>query len=66
VDWIGQKCVPTDKKIEFPIQEMIKLEEAWKTNPKLKYLDIAKKRVTKRLKPIYLKYKSGKQYKNIF
>jgi hypothetical protein len=45
---------------------MIKLEEAWKTNPKLKYLDIAKKRVTKKLKPIYLKYKSGKQYKTIF
>ena len=45
---------------------MIKLEEAWKTNPKLRYFDIVKKRVTQKLKPIYLKYKSGKQYKNIF
>ena len=25
VNWVGQKCNPTDKKIEFPIQEMIKL-----------------------------------------
>jgi hypothetical protein len=63
---VGQKCNPTDKKIEFPIQEMIKLEEAWKTNPKLRYLDIAKKKIQRTLKPIYLKYKSGKQYKNIF
>jgi hypothetical protein len=45
---------------------MIKLEEAWKTNPKLRYNDIAKKKVTKKLKPVYLKYKSGKQYKSIF
>jgi hypothetical protein len=45
---------------------MNKLEEAWKQNPKLKFADIAKKKVIKRLRPVLLKYKSGKQYKSIF
>lgn len=45
---------------------MIRLEEAWKTNPKLKSTEVLKKRTTKRLRPVYLKYRSGKQYKTIF
>ena len=45
---------------------MSKLEEAWKTNPKLKYMDISKKKVYRRLKPVLLKYKNGRQYKSIF
>lgn len=45
---------------------MINLEEAWKTNPKLKSTDIFKKKHVKRLRPVLLKYKSGKQYKTVF
>lgn len=45
---------------------MIRLEEAWKTNPKLKYNDILKKRVVKKLRPVLLKYRSGRQYKTVF
>lgn len=45
---------------------MIRLEEAWKTNPKLKSTDILKKKVVRRLRPVLLKYKSGRQYKTIF
>lgn len=45
---------------------MNKLEEVWKTNPKLKFSDISKKKVTKRLRPVLLKYKNGRQYKSIF
>ena len=48
------------------VQEINKLEEAWKTNPKLKFTDISKKKVTRRLRPVLLKYKDGKQYKSIF
>ena len=45
---------------------MIRLEEAWKTNPRLKNTDILKKKIVRRLRSVYLKYKSGKQYKSIF
>ena len=48
------------------VQEINKLEEAWKSNPKLKFNDLAKKKYTKRLRPVFLKYHSGKQYKSIF
>ena len=61
-----QKPKPTEKKLKVSMNEMTKLEEAWKSNPKLKYNDIVKKKVTKKLRPVFLKYKSGKQYKYIF
>ena len=48
------------------VQDINKLEEAWKTNPKLKFADISKKKITRRLRPVLLKYKNGKQYKSIF
>ena len=63
---MAHKGKESDKKINLSVQEINKLEEAWKTNPKLKFNDIAKKKVTKRLRPVFLKYKSGKQYKSIF
>ena len=55
-----------ESKRTLSVQEMNKLEEAWKSNPKLRFSDIAKKKVTKKLRPVFLKYKSGKQYKSIF
>jgi regulator of nonsense transcripts 1 len=45
---------------------MIRLEEAWKTNPRLKSSDILKRKTVRRLRSVLLKYKSGKQYKSIF
>lgn len=45
---------------------MNKLEQAWKTNPKLKYIDLTKKKFIRRLRPVLLKYKNGRQYKSIF
>lgn len=63
---MAHKPQPSESKRILSVQEMNKLEEAWKSNPKLRFSDIAKKKVTKKLKPVFLKYKSGKQYKNIF
>ena len=63
---MAHKGKESEKKINLSVQDINKLEEAWKTNPKLKFNDIAKKKVTKRLRPVFLKYKSGKQYKSIF
>jgi len=66
VNWIAQKAKKEDYRQEYSIQEMINLEEAWKTNPRLKSTDIFKKKQIKRLRPVLLKYKSGKQYKTVF
>lgn len=45
---------------------MIRLEEGWKTNPRLKSTDILKRKTVRRLRSVLLKYKSGRQYKSIF
>ena len=63
---MAHKPQQNESKRLLSVQEMNKLEEAWKSNPKLRFSDIAKKKVTKKLKPVFLKYKSGKQYKIIF
>ena len=63
---MAQKSKEANSKVNLSVQEINKLEEAWKSNPKLKFNDLAKKKYTKRLKPVFLKYHSGKQYKSIF
>lgn len=52
--------------MRLSVQEINKLEEAWKSNPKVKFSDICKKKVTRRLRPVLLKYKNGRQYKYTF
>ena len=63
---MARKAAKEERRNEYSVQEMIRLEEAWKTNPRLKSTDILKRKVTKRLRSVLLKYKSGRQYKFIF
>ena len=66
VSWIAQKADKEDKRNEYSVQEMIRLEEAWKSNPRLRANEIFRKKQVRRLKPVLLKYKVGRQYKSIF
>ena len=66
VNWVSKKAEKEEPRNEYSVQEMIKLEEGWKTNPKLKNTDILKKKVVKRLRSVLLKYRSGRQYKSTF
>jgi regulator of nonsense transcripts 1 len=66
VSWVARKADKEEPRNEYSVQEMIKLEEAWKTNPKLKSTDVLKRKIVKRLRSVLLKYKSGRQYKAIF
>lgn len=44
----------------------MKIEELWKSNPSAKYEDLKEKKVTKRLRPLKMKYKDGEEYRKIF
>jgi regulator of nonsense transcripts 1 len=66
VSWVARKAAKEEPRSEYSVQEMIRLEEAWKSNPRLKCTDILKRKVVKRLRSVLLKYKSGRQYKYIF
>lgn len=66
MSWIAQKAGKDDKFNEYSVQEMIRLEEAWKSNPRLRANEVFKKKMVRRLRPVLLKYKQGRHYKAIF
>ena len=68
VNWIAEKPseIMLKKMRDLEFEQIVKLEEVWKTNPNYKFEEGAKKRPEKRLKSLLLKYTSGEQYRRIF
>ena len=54
------------KMRNLEIEEILKLEELWKTNAGAKFEDLSKKKPERRLRPLLMKYKDGDQYRRIF